>query len=255
LIPLAQLLSGIPSGLRDPLIEEFRGLSAALLEEKWKAAGIDAGRFCEVAYTILEGALSGTFPQQPKKPTNFPEACKALESKSAVAVGDRSIRIMLPRALPPIYEIRNNRNIGHVGGDVVSNKMDATYVVSSCTFVLAELIRVFHNCSVSDAQASVDALVERKTPLIWDFGKGKRVLDRTMQVSDKVLVLLYPEPDWIDVASLFDWTKYSNASMFRSSVLSKLDNSLLIEFDRKADCCKLTPLGVKEVESRLLKGG
>ncbi len=134
----------------------------------------------------------------------------------------------------------------------MSNKMDATYVVSSCTFVLAELIRVFHNCSTADAQASVDALVERKTPLIWDFGGGKRVLDGGMQVGDKVLVLLYPEPDWVRVGSLFDWTKYSNPSMFRSSVLSKLDASLLIEFDRKADRCKLTPLGVKEAESRLL---
>jgi hypothetical protein len=178
LIQLGQLLSGVPSGLRDPLIEEFRGLSAALLEEKWKAAGIDAGRFCEVAYTILSGALSGTFAKQPEKPAKFPEACKALENKPPIAIGDRSLRIMLPRTLPPIYEVRNNRNIGHVGGDVVSNKMDATYVVSSCTFVLAELIRVFHNCSVADAQASVDALVERKTPLVWDFGDGKRVLEK-----------------------------------------------------------------------------
>ena len=160
---------------------------------------------------------------------------------------------MLPRVLPPIYEIRNNRNVGHVGGDVVSNKMDASYVIAGCTFVMAELIRVFHNCSTTEAQESVDALVERKIPLVWDFGGGKRVLFPGMPAADKVLVLLYSEPDWVNASELFSWTKYSNRSTFESSVLGKLDAATLIEFDRKAERCKITPLGIKEVETRILK--
>jgi hypothetical protein len=130
--------------------------------------------------------------------------------------------------------------------------MDATFVVSSCTFVLAELIRVFHNCSVNEAQASVDALVERKSPLIWDYGAGKRVLDRKMPVGDKVLLLLYSEADWVSAESLFSWTKYSELSKFRSRVLSKLDDELLLEFDVKSDRCVLTPLGIKDAETRLI---
>ncbi len=252
MIPANTLMAGIPSGLRNPLIAEYKGVMAAFAEGKWKASGIDAGRFCEVAYSVLEGAVTGTFATAPSKPARFPQACAALESRSPISVGDRSLRILLPRILPPIYEIRNNRNIGHVGGDVVSNKMDASYVVAGCTFVMAELIRVFHNCSTTEAQESVDALVDRRVPLVWDFGGGKRVLSPTMPAADKVLVLLYSESNWVSVGDLFDWTKYSNKSMFGSKVLLKLDSQLNIEFDRKANLCKITPLGIQEVEARLL---
>jgi hypothetical protein len=235
------------------LLHEFRGLMDAFLEGKWKVSALDAGRFCEVAYTVIEGALSSKFASTPAKPRNFLAACTALESKSPVLVGDRSLRILLPRVLPPVYEIRNNRNVGHVGGDVVSNKMDATYVVGSCSFVLAELIRVFHNCSTHEAQESVDALVERKVPLVWDFGGGKRVLDPKMSVADKVLVLLYLEPDWLAASDLFKWVKYGNTTRFRDKFLGNLDSALLIEFDAGADRCKITPLGIKDVEIRILK--
>jgi hypothetical protein len=225
---------------------------AAFAEGKWKASGIDAGRFCEVAYTVLEGAVTGTFAAAPSKPSKFPQACAALESCPCIAVGDRSLRILLPRVLPPIYEIRNNRNIGHIGGDVVSNKMDASYIVAACTFVMAELIRVFHSCSTTEAQDSVDALVERGIPLVWDFGNGKRVLSPEMGAADKVLVLLYSESDWVKATDLFGWTKYSNKSVFESKVLAKLDADTRIEFDRKASRCKITPLGIREVETRIL---
>ncbi|MDX1947377.1 MAG: hypothetical protein SFU86_18395 [Pirellulaceae bacterium] len=252
MIPASSLLAGIPSGLREPLIEEYKGVVTAFAEGKWKASGIDAGRFCEVAYTILDGALTGPFAAAPSKPANFPHSCAALEARPPIAVGDRSLRILLPRVLPPIYEIRNNRNIGHVGGDVVSNKMDASYVVAACTFVMAELIRVFHKCSTIEAQESVDALVERRVPLVWDYGGGKRVLSPNMSAADKVLVLLYSETDWVSVNDLFLWTKYSNKSVFESNVLENLDDGVQIEFDRKGRRCKITPLGIQEVETRIL---
>jgi len=253
MIPIDSLLAGVPAGLREPLIDEYKGLATAFVEGKWKVSSLDAGRFCEVAYTVIHGALTGKFAAMPEKPDRFVNACSALESLPPVSVGDRSLRIMLPRVLPPIYEIRNNRNVGHVGGDVVSNKMDATYVVSGCSFVLAELIRVFHNCSTAEAQASVDALVERKMPLVWEFDGGKRVLDPKMSTSDKVLALLYAETNWTTAASLYEWTKYKNTSRFRDNILAQLDADDLIVFEDGADRCKITPLGVREVETRILK--
>ena len=34
-----------------------------------------------------------------------------------------------PQLIPALYDIRSNRGVGHVGGDVDSNQMDATLVV------------------------------------------------------------------------------------------------------------------------------
>lgn len=240
------LLHHVPTQLRDPLLDEYRGLISNFLEEQWRSAGIDAGRFCEVSYTILDGATQGgRYAAAPSKPPNFPEACRALESRPPTPTGDRSLRIMIPRSLPPIYEIRNNRDVGHVGGDVRPNKMDAQYVVGSCTFVLTEFIRVFHNCTIAEAQIAVDALVERKTPLIWTFDGGKRVLDGQLSASEKVLLLIASEPGWVDINSLFRWCKYTNLSMFKSKVLADLDRDLAIEYDRSLQRCMLTPLGAK----------
>jgi hypothetical protein len=252
MISQASLLAAIPTALRDALLVEYAGIVQGYREGRWKSAGLDAGRFCEVAYTILDGATSGTFAAGPSKPKNFPQACASLESRTPVASGDRSLRILLPRALVPIYEVRNNRNVGHVGGDVSSNKMDAEYVLAACTFVLAELVRVFHNVSTTTAQSSVDALVERRSALIWEFEGGKRVLDPGMTAADQTLLLLYSEPGWVAVRELVKWTKYSNLTVYRKQVLKKLDKALLVEFDDTFDRVQITPLGVGDVVKRLL---
>lgn len=65
----------------------------------------------------------------------------------------RSFQILIPRLLPALYEIRNNRNVGHVGGDVDPNFMDSTAVLGTANWIMAELVRVFHSVSTPEAQA------------------------------------------------------------------------------------------------------
>lgn len=217
MIDASKLLATVPAGLRDPLVDEYRGLSTAYLEGRWRNTALDAGRFCEVVYTILDGALSGTFASAPAKPARFPDACRALESRPPVPVGDRSLRIMIPRVLPGMYEIRNNRDVGHVGGDVNANKMDATYLRDSSTWVMAELVRIFHSVTTDEAQQSVDALVERSHPLVWEYQGTKRVLDPGMRAKDKILVLLHSSQTGATVAKLQAWIRYKRN--FRQNVL------------------------------------
>lgn len=45
------------------------------------------------------------------------DACERLEQAPASKF-PRSVRIQIPRVLIAFYEIRNNRGVGHVGGDV-----------------------------------------------------------------------------------------------------------------------------------------
>ena len=244
------LLASLPAGLRDPLLAEYRGIVTAYTEGRWKLSALDAGRFCEVVFTILDGALSGTFAASPSKPARFVDACRALESRPPVAVGDRSLRILIPRVLPALYEVRNNRDVGHVGGDVTANKMDAQFVRDSSTWVLAELVRMFHAVPVADAQVSVDALVERSHPLVWEHNGKRRVLDPEMSAKDKVLVLLHGLPSGASTAELQEWTKYK--VNFRRQVLEPLESALLVECDSELEQVVITPLGVQRVERDVL---
>ena len=101
-------------------------------------------------YSVVSGHLSGRFPQSPSKPKNLVAACQQLEH--ANANHSRSLRIQIPRLLIAIYELRNNRNIGHVGGDVDPNHMDAELFVRSFKWMVSELVRVFGKLDVNDAR-------------------------------------------------------------------------------------------------------
>jgi hypothetical protein len=117
---------------------------------------------------------------------------------------------------------------------------------------LAELIRILHATSTKEAQEVVDALIERKIPLIWEIEGTKRVLDPKMSIRDQVLVLLLRATTWESEKNLFDWTEYSNPSVFRSKVLGPLHTNRLIEYDRKNQRAQISPLGVLQAEQDIL---
>src|SRR5438876_6301495 len=109
MIPRQDLLSAIPTGLREPLFSEFNSLIQNYLESRWRPSELSAGLFCEIVFTILTGYAAGRFPPKPSKPRDFVAACRALENNTKVP---RSFRILIPRILPALYEVRNNRGVG-----------------------------------------------------------------------------------------------------------------------------------------------
>ncbi|HVV79312.1 MAG TPA: hypothetical protein VHD59_06825 [Pseudolabrys sp.] len=257
MIESQKMLAGLPSTLRDALLKTYQEIAANFAEHRWEPSELNGGKFCEAAYSVVNGALSGKFPAKPSKPKDMVSACRALENvpPDANRVGDRSLRILIPRLLPALYEIRNNRGVGHIGGDVDPNLLDATAVYAMASWTLAELVRVFHGVSTEEAQASVDALMERKHPLIWDVAdiKIKRVLDPSMPTSDQTLVLLHQNPSWVPEEDLAKWIGYSSVSMYRTRTLEPLHTKRLIEYDKAQRRARISPIGSQEVETRILK--
>ena len=155
--------------------------------------------------------------------------------------------------IPALYDIRNNRGVGHVGGDVDPNFMDATVVLAMAGWVLAELVRVFHGVGTQEAQETIDALVERKISLVWAVEKIRRVQDPKMKKESQTLVLLYSKPAWVSEQDLCAWVEYSTNSMFRTKILVPLHKARLIEFDATGGRARISPLGAKKVEQDILK--
>jgi hypothetical protein len=255
MIDSAKVLAGIPAGLRDPLLASFKEIVSNYTEHRWEPAELNGGKLCEIVFSILDGAIGGTFAAKPTKPSNMVDACRALEKTPPVAgrAGDRSLRILVPRMLVALYEIRNNRNVGHVGGEVDPNHLDATAVLSMSSWVVAELVRIFHNVSTKEAQESVDALIERKDPLIWEVGTVRRVLDSSMSARDQALLLLHQRPAWVHEKELAAWVEYSSVAMFRARVLEPLHRDRFLEYDRSTGQAHLSPKGRNDVEERLLR--
>jgi hypothetical protein len=247
---LSTTFGALPGTLREELLGAFNEIVKNFRERRWEPAELNGGKLSEVVYTILKGYADGKYPSRAKKPRNMVDACKALETDASSA--PRSIRIQIPRMLVALYEIRNNRNVGHVGGEVDPNHMDAMCVLQMAKWVVAELVRILHDIDPDEAAAVVEALVERETPLIWQVNGKKRVLNTTMNMRDKTLLLLHASNGEVAEADLVSWLEHSNASVYRRDILRPAHRRRLIEYDANGRTVQISPLGIEEVEQTLL---
>ncbi len=243
MITAAQALSAIPPGLRDPLIAEYQSIVQNFLEHRWLPTELSGGRFSEIVYTILDGHAKNAYASGPAKPANFVNACKRLEGNTHVP---RSFQILIPRMLPVLYEIRNNRNVGHVGGDVDPNHMDSVAVLSMCNWVMAELVRVFHGLTVSEAQKVVDVLAEVRIPVIWSDGNVKRVLRPELRLQEQLLLLVAASVPDVSSKELLTWIEHDNPKYVMRTIRN-LHSRRLLEFTETTDRVKILPPGAKFV--------
>ena len=249
-VEFSSLLFAIPATLRDELMEAFTKIERNFKENRWEPSELNGGKLCEVVYTILKGYIDNNFPASASKPRNMLDACKNLEQSPNTF--PRSIRIQIPRMLIALYEIRNNRGVGHVGGDVNPNHMDAVCVLQMSKWVVAELVRVFHSISTKEAADAVEALSNREISLIWKVDGVSRVLDNSLSMLDRTLVLLYGEPSGIDEKNLIFSVEHSNPSIYRRDILRKAHKQRLIEYNFETRKAIISPLGAKHVESKIL---
>jgi len=246
---LNTFLNSIPEGLKKPLIAEYNSIIQHYMEKRWTGSELSGGKFCEIVYTILDGYAKGLYASSPTKPANFVDACKRLENNSHVP---RSFQILIPRMLPPLYEIRNNRNVGHVGGDVDPNSMDAQAVVAMCSWIFGELIRVFYNSTVADAQKMVDFITNRKIPLVWEVGKMKRILNPSISMKDQVLLLISSSSGQTKTDELFEWIGYDNKGYFLK-LLRQLHRGRLVELSTAETEIEILPPGTIYIEQVIAK--
>ncbi|HEY5824128.1 MAG TPA: hypothetical protein VIT44_07180 [Cyclobacteriaceae bacterium] len=221
------------------------------MEKRWTGAELSGGKFCEIVYTILDGHAKAAYATSPSKPANFVDACKKLESNTHVP---RSFQILIPRMLPALYEIRNNRSVGHVGGDVDPNAMDANAVVSLGSWIIGELIRVLHNTTTSKAQEIVDFITNRKIPLVWETNNVRRVLDPKLKLNNQILLLVASNNAKTKIEELINWIESKDKAYFMKTIrkLHK-DRQLNISSDNKE--VEILPPGTLQVEKLISKLG
>jgi hypothetical protein len=195
----------LPLTLRDDLLKAFNEIIKSYREHKCEPSELNGGKLCEAAYTIVKAWLDGSqYPARAKKPNNFPQACLDLEKNYPSTANNRSARVLIPRVMIGLYDIRNNRGVGHAGGEIDPNHMDATFVLYASKWLVAELVRMLHKLGIEEATAIVDALIDREFAWIWTDGKKKRVLRIGMTWKQQTLVLLLSEPTEVAEKDLLD---------------------------------------------------
>lgn len=254
-LSLEVALSSVPATFRTRLLKTYRELKDAYSGGLHDAAGLRAGKFCEVVLRLLQKELTGEYIAFGTRIQNFGAECVKLENAPKES-GPESLRLIMPKALNFLFTMRNKRGIGHEGGDVDANEIDSATCVRLADWCLCELIRVYHSLSLEEAQAILDAISERELPTVWAVGGKKRILDPAMKYREQVLVLLYSDPDTaLPVEDLRDWVEHPRMGDFKRDVLNPLHKKRLIEFDEETATVVLSPLGADLAEKLLRVDG
>jgi hypothetical protein len=241
--------SVLPPTLRDDLLSAFNEIVNNYRAHKWEPSELNGGKLCEAVYTVINGWLDGgRYPARASKPGRFPQACLALENQYQHVPNSHSARILIPRMMVGVYDIRNNRGVGHAGAEVDPNHMDATVLLYTAKWLVAELVRLLHTLPIDEATAIVDGLIVREVAWVWSLGDKKRVLRNGMTWKQQTLVLLLTEVDEVAEADLIRWLEHPRLADYRQKVLKPLHSDRLIEYDKERRTVRLLPPGVAAAE-------
>lgn len=243
---LQHTLEAVPSGLRDPLIAEFTQALDEYRAADWEKVGLKAGKFCEIAFCICEGHAKGKYAATPSKPKNFPQACRDIEQHNGSR--GRSLCLQVPKVLAALYELRNNRAIGHVSADVSPNHMDAELFLRGMKWIMGEFVRNYSSLALADSHAVVEAVTARTFHMVWSNGDVRRILEPSKTASQKALILLYAEGSPVKVSQLQSWSEYKNPTDFKRKILKDLHKKALIHFNEAESTVEILPTGQSYVE-------
>lgn len=255
-ITLDQALADIPKKFRSKIITEYieikKRFSEAAYDSEYDTAGLSSGKLVETVLRFIQNELTGSFIPFGKHIPNIPEECRKISGLPEIT-GNESLRIIIPRALTFLSTLRGKRGIGHVGGDVEANEIDAATIVRLSDWIICELIRIFHGLSLEEAQALVETISARNLPDIWEIAGKKRVLRTDLSAKEEVLLLAYADVrNGVLIEDLFEWVEYCGLSDFKKKVLRPLHEARFIELDRENAAIYLSPLGIQQVESKIL---
>jgi hypothetical protein len=231
------LLDQVPANIRRDLLNAYDDVVTKFSEGNWEPSELNGGKFSEAAYTVLKGIVDGAYPTKVTKPSRFDQACRDFEKSPATF--PRSVRIGIPRVLIALY-------VGHLGGDVDPNTMDASVVLAMVKWVLAELIRILHDVEPKVASEAIESITERTLPLVWSVGSVKRILEPGLQQKDQCLILLHQNNGKSSLGELADSIEVRASNLKR--VVQQLHSSRHLEYVEKTGEIHLSPKGTAQAE-------
>jgi hypothetical protein len=161
---IRNLSSELDAKIVASILDSYEELIAKHRQGDLEGALTKAGRFVEQTLRAIEGRRTGIVPSSVK---SVAATIRTLENDAQLP---ESLRFLIPRVLyGMIYSARSKRDAVHVN-EVDPRGIDVAMAVSAASWVIAELLRLFH---VSDEQAvthTMLALTRTSVPFIEAVG-------------------------------------------------------------------------------------
>lgn len=203
--PLESLLTNTFSAVHvDAILRHFSAMIAEFQQSAWEEATIKGGKFIEAVLKALWLHAGETLP--PARKFKAGDVIRGLVAKPAGTIPD-SLRVTIPRACEFAYDIASNRGARHDPGEVNPNEIDATVVVATCSWILAELIRVSQRGLPNSARVRelLAGLSRRRYPMMEEVdGRVYFHIPRLSARQVAVLTLWHRYPRRASPAELID---------------------------------------------------
>ena len=232
--------------LADHIVDSYKDVEKNYFLKSWKTSELDAGHFVESVRRFIEFKLFGKYTPINK---NLPSLNEKTMKSYMNSSGEESYRIHIPRALLTVYGIRNKRGVGHVS-NVNPNHLDATLILSSIKWVLAELIRINSSYNLDETAKIVDRVIERSVEGVWEESDVTRILVDGLSIKEQIMFLLYSTKEIFDL-KLLEIIEYKNEAYFKR-ILKKLHSERMIEYKSNGECV-ISPKGISYAEEIILE--
>jgi hypothetical protein len=244
---VAALSSRIPSEILNNLIDEYQTIKRRFALRQYQPTELSGGRFGECVVRLIEHLQHGVYTPFG---SHIQNSTSILNSISNNTMYPETIRHFIPKLTRIMLDVRNRRDVAHVGGEVSPNYSDSLFVCHSADWMLTELLRAFYSCSVEEAKRMVAAINQVRVPIVAEVDGFVRIQNTKLDASEKTLVVLYYKlPAKVRDLDIARWIEYTNTSRYKNEILAKLHGSALIHYDKAL--CTLLPKGVAHVEKNI----
>jgi len=189
---------------------------------KYRPASGEAGYFAQVALRIIQNEIDGTYTSLDDNLPNFHDTVYRFGQTGGHI---DTIRFHIPRTLEVIHDIRNKRDVGHPKGELEANYSDATLSFYASSWTLVELIRVYHDVTIDEAQKIVDEIIKFKISIIQDFNGFPKILDPSLDLWKKIMIwALFKKDEGFTIDDIQNWTKNRHRKDYTKGRLDDLEN-------------------------------
>jgi hypothetical protein len=245
-ILIASLQKNLPNEVVENLVSEYIHIKQQFLLRKWRPTELNCGRFGECVLRVIEHVTKSTYTPFGAKL----ESEKIIRDAANNGNLSETFQLLIPRLTRVILDFRNKRDVAHVGGEVDPNEQDSLLVVHSSDWIMAEIVRKFHNTNLTEAAKLVKSILEFRIPILNEFDGFVKILDINLDTTEKTLCLIYyKQPEKVSESDLFLWSGYGNIANYKSKILKKLDSQALIHY--KDGKCELTSKGILFIEKNI----
>ena len=176
-----------PTRSVDALVKHFKAGVDEYHKGEWEKSLSKGGKFIEAVLKAL--LVEAGLPAQSGRQFKVDKAINDLGGLPSGGM-DETIRLTIPRCCRFIYDVTSNRGGRHDPDEIDANEMDATAILGTSAWVLAEMVRYAQKQrDPAEAKAAVDDLMKRRYPFVEEID-GRVYVDLKSAKSARDLGLL-----------------------------------------------------------------